>query len=246
MAFGVWRLARRVGESASPGFRAATSRASGGCVPPGLASWRSPLRVDCAALLGAGARARTHFALRTPFRQLARVSSRSALRAPPPPLRCSPPLNASPDGTQPPLAGRAQAVGTNTVHPFLKKELGTGGPSRPANARGQPPGWATCLTRTRVAGGHRWSSPSSMSASIGIVVLIPTSSWLFAWGRFRCFAVPGDTSSRVGRLPPLNTDCWPGSGRRPARNWPRHRPVWGGLLTLKSWIASTRGRSTPV
>ena len=50
------------GESASPGFRAPTALASGGCVPPGLASWRSPLRVDCAALLGAGARARTRCA----------------------------------------------------------------------------------------------------------------------------------------------------------------------------------------
>ena len=56
---GDWRLARRV---ASPEFQAPTVLASGGCVPSGLASWRSPLRVDCAALLGAGARARTRCA----------------------------------------------------------------------------------------------------------------------------------------------------------------------------------------
>ena len=61
---GAWRLALGAarGESASPGFRAPTALASGGCVPSGLASWRSPLRVDCAALLGAGARARTRCA----------------------------------------------------------------------------------------------------------------------------------------------------------------------------------------
>ena len=38
--------------------------------------------------------------------------------------------------------------------PIFKKEISIGEPSRRANARGQQPGWARCLTRTRVADGH--------------------------------------------------------------------------------------------
>ena len=55
--------------------------------------------------------------------------------------------------------------------PIFKKEIGIGDPSRRANARGQPPGWARCLTRTRVADGHHQSRHSLMSVSMGIVVL---------------------------------------------------------------------------
>ena len=62
----------------------------------------------------------------------------------------------------------------------------------------------------------------------------------------RCIAVPGDAPSKVGRLPPPNADLWPASGRRFARKWQRHRPVWGGLLTLRNWAGKARGRSAPV
>ena len=51
-------------------------------------------------------------------------------------------------------------------------------------------------------------------------------------GSFRCIAVPGDASWKVGRSPSPNADFWPGSGRRSTREWPRHRPVWDALLTL--------------
>ena len=90
---------------------AATARANGGCVPPGLASGRPALRGrhPCADVVGARAELAARCALRSD--KPLRVSSRSALRAPPPPLRFLPPLNAIPDGTQPPFALRAWPLG---------------------------------------------------------------------------------------------------------------------------------------
>ena len=104
-----------------------TSRANGGCVPPVLASGRPALRGRHPCADGAGARAElaARCALRsdTPLR----VSSRSALRAPPPPLRFLPPLNAIPDGTQPPFACEGLAVGTNSRHSLFCESLALAG-----------------------------------------------------------------------------------------------------------------------
>src|SRR3982750_922263 len=88
---GSLRDGRAAGEAAAGLDLAA--RAGGAClVGPAVAvgyGLRPPR--DCDALLGLGARRRTHFVpLRvTPFSQTRRVSLRSALRAPPPALRCS-------------------------------------------------------------------------------------------------------------------------------------------------------------
>jgi hypothetical protein len=79
-------------------------------------------RLRCASR-GVGARQNSLRACGAMLGQLARVSSRSAPGAPP--------LDASPDGTQPPLAGDGQAVGTNTVRRIVLEEFGIGGPSRP-------------------------------------------------------------------------------------------------------------------
>jgi hypothetical protein len=80
----------------------------------------------------------------------------------------------------------------------------------------------------------------ALSFAAGAVVRKAAAS-----GRSRCIAVPGDASSKVGRLAWPNADFCPGWGRRPAREWSRHRPVRDGLLTLRSWAARASGRSAP-
>ena len=69
-----------------------------------------------------------------------------------------------------PPRGRA-AAGTNAVYPFLKKKSALAGHRGPPMPAASSPVGPPCLTRTGVAGGHRWSSHSSISASMGIVVL---------------------------------------------------------------------------
>ena len=103
---------------------------------------------DCAALLGLGARRRTHFAtLRSDSGR--RVSLRSALRAPPPALRCSP-LPTSRQG-KPHRPGWRDPGGwdKHRVTCFVKELASTGHRGR-VDARGQRPHALTGLTRTSV------------------------------------------------------------------------------------------------
>ena len=91
---------------------------------------------------------------------------------------------------------------------------------------------------------HFYQAAGCPADAVGVSVYLVSRE--AATGGYRCVAVPGDGSSKVGRLPSPNADFCPASGRRLARKWQRHRPVWGGLLTLRNWAGKARGRSAPV